>query len=1270
MALVMLGIVPPLWGAIWYASYRAANLFQAEAQENMALRAEALAERVSQWHSQNSSVLDDLRTEADFSNMEREEQLPTMLSALQSAQGEVDAVVTVDTEGEVIAEVSAQPRSHENYRQQPWFQDALAGDEHSRVQLMVGREPTVIFSKPIVSLPTLSVGDRGEAVAQLQSRLYALNYYMGPIDGLYEGETVLAVQNFKWAYHRELSHGDQVDPLTWQAISFAEQSASGRTESAPPAQPGEADDVEGVIMMEAPLDDIKQAAKTAQAGKQGYALVLDETGQVLAHYAAPVSEEAVSEARRKATQAKKAIAVKDASPIVSSRVDGLVTQKVTAQKVSAQKVTAQKVSPSLSRQKVESEEAKTDYVAIQDYAAIQDYMPVQPEFGSPATAVLPNLSHFPPVATLMGKEGGSFQFADGQGERWMSHGETLPNGWSVVLLQPSETLSAQTQLFRNLSMTTAAIALLVTAIALSILSARLTRPILRLSHAATAISLGNLDQKIQIESSDEIGSLATAFSRVSEQLQQSFSQLAEQNESLKQLDRLKDQFLANTSHELKTPLNGMIGIAESLLEGAAGDMTESQRQNVAMIAASSHRLTRLVNDILDFSQLQNQQLALHCKPIKLCASVNLVLALSRTLVKNKSLTLTHDLSPELPYVYADSNRLQQILLNLISNAIKFTENGSVHVSAEVQHADDGQYASISVRDSGIGIESERLAHIFQPFQQEDAQSRYYGGTGLGLSITQHLVRLHQGKIWVESTLGKGTVVTFTLPIAEQAVIEKGKDAASSPAEPITAQTKSLSRAKGLHKYSSKSSHRSSYKRNPNQRPELVQLRSLRRRSTLSSTLANAFKKKNALSAAAFDSSKFNILVVDDEPINVQVLRNHLSLENYTVTHALNGKAALALLSSGQKSVQTFDLVVLDVMMPHMSGYEVCQKLRESHPAHELPVVMLTAKNQISDLMTGFHFGANDYMTKPFSKDELLTRIKSHLQLSKTNHSYGRFVPSEYLRFLKKDSIVEVKLGDHVSKEMAVMFSDIRSFTTLSESMTPQENFDFVNAYLRQVSPVIRDQNGFIVKYLGDGMMAVFPESVDDAVAAGIAKLRSVAEYNQRRQADGFCPIAVGIGIHFGHMMVGMVGEAARMQGDAFSDNVNLTARLESLTKLYGVSMIVSDRALSQLSHPERYQTRFLDRVIVKGRSEPISLYQVLNGEPESTIEQLELVQDSVTSGISYYQSGLFKKALACFQQALEKVPGNKTAQLYRIRLKQLISAPPKHWDGVWKLSHK
>ncbi|MEL7223588.1 MAG: adenylate/guanylate cyclase domain-containing protein, partial [Cyanobacteria bacterium J06576_12] len=403
----------------------------------------------------------------------------------------------------------------------------------------------------------------------------------------------------------------------------------------------------------------------------------------------------------------------------------------------------------------------------------------------------------------------------------------------------------------------------------------------------------------------------------------------------------------------------------------------------------------------------------------------------------------------------------------------------------------------------------------------------------------------------------------------------------------------------------------------------------------------------------------------------------------TVTHALSGADALKLLTQKKThcdavhSQQTFDLVVLDVMMPQMSGYEVCQKLREIYPAHKLPVVMLTAKNQISDLMTGFHFGANDYMTKPFSKDELLTRIRAHLRLSKTNHSYGRFVPSEYLRFLKKESIVDVRLGDHVSKEMAVMFSDIRSFTSLSEQMTPQENFDFVNAYLRQVSPAVRDQNGFIVKYLGDGMMAVFPDSVDDAVAAGIAKLRSVDALNQDSKAlstpsesNKRQSINIGIGIHFGHMMVGMVGEAARMQGDAFSDNVNLTARLESLTKLYGVSMVISNQALANLSHPDRYQIHFLDRVVVKGRREPIDIYHVLDGEPAHTLTQLQQSRDMFDTGIAHYRSGAFDIARSCFEKILKILPNNKTARIYYDRLCELVAAPPEHWNGVWILNQK
>jgi DNA-binding response OmpR family regulator len=183
------------------------------------------------------------------------------------------------------------------------------------------------------------------------------------------------------------------------------------------------------------------------------------------------------------------------------------------------------------------------------------------------------------------------------------------------------------------------------------------------------------------------------------------------------------------------------------------------------------------------------------------------------------------------------------------------------------------------------------------------------------------------------------------------------------------------------------------------------------------------------------SQQFKILIVDDEPVNIQVLINHLSLQNYSLTQASNGTEALAAIEQGFKP----DLILLDVMMPRMTGYEACQKIREKFPANEVPILMLTAKNQVNDLVEGLSVGANDYLTKPISKTELLARIKTHLRLSNINIASGRFVPHKFLQLLNKESIIDVALGDNVQQEMSIVFSDIRDFTTLSESMTPEDN---------------------------------------------------------------------------------------------------------------------------------------------------------------------------------------------------------------------------------------
>ncbi|MEG3841493.1 ATP-binding protein [Microcoleus sp. herbarium14] len=824
--------------------------------------------------------------------------------------------------------------------------------------------------------------------------------------------------------------------------------------------------------------------------------------------------------------------------------------------------------------------------------------------------------------------------------------------WLVVIVIPENDFMEEIHANTASTLLLCIAALILATIIGGFTARSIAKPILCLNLAAKNIARGEWDQRLEFDRTDEVGELAKSFNSMVSQLQTSFAALENKNQELQQLDKLKDEFLANTSHEFRTPLNGMIGIAESMIDGATGTLSEIQQQNLSMIASSGRRLNELVDNILDFAQLKNHKLELQLRSVEIKSIVEVVLTVSDSLTGTKNLQLINNIPADLPLVWADENRLQQILYNLIGNAIKFTDCGTVEISAKIVAAEgktsrivsasnrppsspDFQIA-VTVSDTGIGIPGDRLDRIFDPFEQGDGSTvRQYGGTGLGLTLSKQFVELHGGKIYAASQVGIGSRFTFTLPFSTEK-IHPSFPAINPP--PATQTKVSESENNRIKKYFSSHLQLSQPVPNPAER-----------------------------AAALLETEKIKILIVDDDPINLQVLNNHLSLQNYSVIQALNGQQALSFLGSGQH----FDLIILDIMMPRMSGYEVCAKLREKYPFHQLPVVMLTAKNQVSDLIIGFQFGANDYLTKPFSKDELLTRIKSHINLSQTNSAYGRFFPDAFLDFLKKESIVDIQLGNHVSKKMAVMFSDIRSFTALSETMTPQENFDFVNAYLREVSPKIREHHGFIVKYLGDGMMAVFPNGADDALKGGIAKLQQVHQYNADRHQCGYQPIQVGVGVHFGQMMVGIVGEAARMQGDAFSDHVNLASRLESLTKLYGVSLIISDKILENLTHPEQYQIRFLDRVIVKGKQQPISIYEVLDGETELVREMKLQTQPDFERGLEHYRRHEFKAAKTCFYQVLAVNPDDKTAALYLERVNHLIEkGVPENWSGAWTLTQK
>lgn len=719
------------------------------------------------------------------------------------------------------------------------------------------------------------------------------------------------------------------------------------------------------------------------------------------------------------------------------------------------------------------------------------------------------------------------------------------------------------------------------------------------------------------------------------------SELEAKNAALEQLDKLKDEFLANTSHELRTPLNGIIGIAESLIDGATGSLPEKTLSNLAMIVSSGKRLASLVNDILDFGKLKHHNLELQKMPVGVREIADVVMALSQPLARNKPLQIVNSISPDLPPAHADENRVQQIMHNLVGNAIKFCDAGIIEVSAEVLETcprlrvcecdrqtqkspgpspcppHTPSYLAITVSDTGTGIPADKLDRIFESFEQADGSTaRQYGGTGLGLAISKKLVELHGGEIWVESAVGRGSRFTFTLPVAEG---KKTQEATGQKEEgPIYSAVNSQS----------------------------------------------PFSSTEILTSS---SGQFKILIVDDEPVNLQVLVNYLSLHKYTTARASSGREALEIIQQGFQP----DLVLLDVMMPGMTGYEACRQIRQMFPASELPVVLLTAKNQVSDLVEGFRAGANDYLTKPISKDELLARIKTHIQLSKINQAYGRFVPHNFLRFLNRESILDVKIGDQVQKDMTVLFSDIRSFTALSEGMTPEENFNFINSYLSRVSPVIRTHSGFIDKYIGDAIMALFPETAEDAVRAAIEMQKQVSVYNQHRQNSGYPPIAIGIGLHTGSLMLGTVGEEERMQTTVISDAVNLASRLEGLTKLYGAGIALSGQTLISLDDLTKYRYRFLGKIKVKGKKESVSVFEVFDADPPDILNLKHQTRSLFELGILLYHERKFSTALEIFNEILHLNSADRAAVFYVKRCQHLLTGEmPVEWEGMEVVGEK
>lgn len=426
------------------------------------------------------------------------------------------------------------------------------------------------------------------------------------------------------------------------------------------------------------------------------------------------------------------------------------------------------------------------------------------------------------------------------------------------------------------------------------------------------------------------------------------------NSQLRKLNNIKDAFLANTSHELRTPLNGIIGIAESVVEEAPSQMDESLKHKLHLIVLSGKRLSGLINDILDYTKLGHNTLKISPQATSLFDISNEAVELLLPLLEGKRIRLTNNISPSTPLVYADENRLQQILLNLIGNSIKFTEFGYIRISAEETRG----FIKVHVEDSGIGISKTQAINVFGAFQQIDSDHAS-GGTGLGLAVTKELVELHGGKIELESELHEGAKFSFTLPLSD--VIKSRSRSIGSEQKTTTREGKSPKNALYI--------------------PSLSTPKISGQKIPLETTPSKAMPLKSettnnvSISKALEDASQYTILIVDDDAINRMVLSSMLKLHNYTIAEAIDGSSALEYIKYNH-----VDLVILDVMMPKMTGYEVCTIVRKQYALHEMPILFLTAKKVDADVATGFSVGGNEYLSKPVSKYELLPRVANHIRL--------------------------------------------------------------------------------------------------------------------------------------------------------------------------------------------------------------------------------------------------------------------------------------------------
>jgi signal transduction histidine kinase len=513
-------------------------------------------------------------------------------------------------------------------------------------------------------------------------------------------------------------------------------------------------------------------------------------------------------------------------------------------------------------------------------------------------------------------------------------------GWVVLELSKQSTVEKQQRAVRQ-GLVITIILLSITWMLAKFIGKSVSEPIVELTDAVENIGVGQLETRVDVFSGGELATLQSGINSMAEslniaqdflqekvfeatkQLRDALARVEEQNSELEaarehadESNKAKSQFLANMSHELRTPLNAIIGYSEMLIEEAEEEGMSTIIPDLDKINHAGQHLLSLINAVLDLSKIEAGKMEVYCEDFSIKALINEVVSTIQPVIENNHNKLEVNISDDIGEINSDLTKVKQILFNLLSNASKFTEHGSIILTVEKKHHTGQNWYHFSIKDTGIGMSDEQVSKLFAPFIQADVSTtRKYGGTGLGLTITKQFCQLLGGSIQVDSKPDFGTEFKIRLPgthsgsVAAETTIESGIAKTFRFSEQVSDRTDSVERRKHVTK----------------------------------------------------------VLVVDDDPAMRVLLRRQLEKEGFEIIEAVDGRQGLAMAREFHP-----DVITLDVMMPGIDGWSVLKTIKADDELNDIAVIILSI---ISDKHIGFTLGAAEYLTKPVDWNVLSNTIK-------------------------------------------------------------------------------------------------------------------------------------------------------------------------------------------------------------------------------------------------------------------------------------------------------